>query len=220
MMTKLLFIFQVNIASHLQVLCLAENVRSDFSDLLTLVTHYKGNLRQCILGLQFWVLSGGGTVKEDVPIKYQPNFFSDKKANTVESSPALCRARESFRPFAAHLGVEVSRDSSDEFERDSPKIARRRRGRAIIEDDSSRDSVGASPAKLEGGRLQELHEEDSQGSQETGDPSLRPLNGGEDEFLQADVPQPPPVHKLCHESLTSPVEGQHNFLTILKVRPE
>ena len=60
---------QSNICSLLQVMSLAEGVRTDFSDLLPLVSLRDGDLRQSILQLQLWAKSGGGLDKKDASAK-------------------------------------------------------------------------------------------------------------------------------------------------------
>lgn len=54
----------MNVASYLQVLCLAENLRTDVRDFAALLTVNNCDIRQSILYLQFWVQSGGGYLKE------------------------------------------------------------------------------------------------------------------------------------------------------------
>ncbi|XP_043819519.1 ATPase family AAA domain-containing protein 5 [Dromiciops gliroides] len=54
----------LNVASYLQTLCLAENLRTDVKDFLTLLTFNNCDIRRSILYLQFWVRSGGGFLKE------------------------------------------------------------------------------------------------------------------------------------------------------------
>ncbi|XP_019398344.1 PREDICTED: ATPase family AAA domain-containing protein 5 [Crocodylus porosus] len=54
----------INAASYLQVLCLAENLRTDIKDLATLLTTNNCDIRQSVLYLQFWIRSGGGYLKE------------------------------------------------------------------------------------------------------------------------------------------------------------
>ncbi|NXL93094.1 ATAD5 protein, partial [Alectura lathami] len=55
----------VNAASYLQVLCLAENLRTDVKDLAALLTtNNYCDIRQSVLSLQFWVRSGGGYLKD------------------------------------------------------------------------------------------------------------------------------------------------------------
>ena len=51
----------MNTTSHLQTICLTENLRTDFSNLLSLVEYLRGDVRQCLLTLQFWLNSGGGS---------------------------------------------------------------------------------------------------------------------------------------------------------------
>ncbi|XP_042689029.1 ATPase family AAA domain-containing protein 5 isoform X1 [Centrocercus urophasianus] len=53
-----------NAASYLQVLCLAENLRTDVKDLAALLTTNNCDIRQSVLYLQFWVKSGGGYLKD------------------------------------------------------------------------------------------------------------------------------------------------------------
>ncbi|XP_077316800.1 ATPase family AAA domain-containing protein 5 isoform X2 [Lithobates pipiens] len=54
----------VNVASYLQVLCLAENLRVDTKDLMTLLTANTCDIRQSVLQLQFWARSGGGRLRD------------------------------------------------------------------------------------------------------------------------------------------------------------
>ncbi|XP_044129008.1 ATPase family AAA domain-containing protein 5 isoform X1 [Bufo gargarizans] len=54
----------VNVASFLQVLCLAENLRTDPKDLRTFVAASRCDIRQSVLQLQFWARSGGGGLRE------------------------------------------------------------------------------------------------------------------------------------------------------------
>ncbi|NWH79391.1 ATAD5 protein, partial [Piaya cayana] len=54
----------MNAASYLQVLCLAENLRTDVKDLAALLATNNCDIRQSVLYLQFWVRSGGGCLKD------------------------------------------------------------------------------------------------------------------------------------------------------------
>ncbi|XP_035262190.1 ATPase family AAA domain-containing protein 5b [Anguilla anguilla] len=49
-----------NVTSYLRLLCLAEGVRTDARDLSSLLRWNRGDIRQSLLHLQFWVRSGGG----------------------------------------------------------------------------------------------------------------------------------------------------------------
>ncbi|XP_072737286.1 ATPase family AAA domain-containing protein 5 isoform X1 [Ciconia boyciana] len=54
----------INAASYLQVLCLAENLRTDVKDLAALLSTNNCDIRQSVLYLQFWARSGGGCLKD------------------------------------------------------------------------------------------------------------------------------------------------------------
>ncbi|XP_007886610.2 ATPase family AAA domain-containing protein 5 isoform X1 [Callorhinchus milii] len=49
----------VSVASYLQLLCLAENMRTDAKDLSALLALNKSDIRRSMLHLQYWVRSGG-----------------------------------------------------------------------------------------------------------------------------------------------------------------
>jgi len=71
----------MNTTSHLQTICLTENIRTDFRDLLSLVEYLHGDVRQCLLTLQFWLNSGGGSnpIRKDV-------VFNQKHCKSVTQS--------------------------------------------------------------------------------------------------------------------------------------
>ncbi|XP_016344044.1 ATPase family AAA domain-containing protein 5 isoform X2 [Sinocyclocheilus anshuiensis] len=50
----------VDVSSYLQLLCLAENMRTDTKDLSCLLDWNRCDIRQSLLHLQFWACSGGG----------------------------------------------------------------------------------------------------------------------------------------------------------------
>ncbi|XP_022049522.2 ATPase family AAA domain-containing protein 5b isoform X2 [Acanthochromis polyacanthus] len=49
----------VNVCSYLQLVCLVEKVRLDLDDVRGLLRLSRGDVRRCLLQLQFWVYSGG-----------------------------------------------------------------------------------------------------------------------------------------------------------------
>jgi hypothetical protein len=59
-----LSVFKLNVASYLQIICLAENFRTDVKDFVTLLTANACDIRKSILYLQFWIRSGGGFLEE------------------------------------------------------------------------------------------------------------------------------------------------------------
>ncbi|KAM9314820.1 ATPase family AAA domain-containing protein 5b [Pholidichthys leucotaenia] len=58
----------VNVCSYLQLVCLAEKVRLDLEDVRSLLGLTHGDVRHCLLQLQFWVHSSGrsGSQSEDL----------------------------------------------------------------------------------------------------------------------------------------------------------
>lgn len=52
--------FQADVSSYLQLLCLAENMRTDVRDVSSLLDWNRCDIRQSLLHLQFWACSGGG----------------------------------------------------------------------------------------------------------------------------------------------------------------
>ncbi|XP_073516488.1 ATPase family AAA domain-containing protein 5 [Phyllobates terribilis] len=68
----------VNVASFLQVLCLAENLRTESKDVLTFLTANGCDVRASVLHLQFWARSGGA--RERLPAGSQ----------MIETSDAFC----------------------------------------------------------------------------------------------------------------------------------
>ena len=51
---------QVNVGSYLQLLCLAENTRTDPRDVSTMLSLNGCDIRQSLLHLQYWTRSSGG----------------------------------------------------------------------------------------------------------------------------------------------------------------
>nr|XP_009936721.1 PREDICTED: ATPase family AAA domain-containing protein 5 [Opisthocomus hoazin] len=93
----------INAASYLQVLCLAENLRTDVKDLTALLTTNNCDIRQSILHLQFWVRSGGGCLKDkclahhggDKTNKADPVIHSEKTTDSkIDFSQADARLQE------------------------------------------------------------------------------------------------------------------------------
>ena len=66
--------FQSNLATYLQLVCLAENVRTDHAEMTSLAQLYNCDLRRLLLALQCWVETGGSAHPElrDVTAQEQP----------------------------------------------------------------------------------------------------------------------------------------------------
>ncbi|KAJ6656426.1 hypothetical protein lerEdw1_003714 [Lerista edwardsae] len=81
----------INVASYLQVLCLAENLRTDIRDIAALLTANNSDIRQSLLHLQFWVRSGGGSLKEKGLVLHKES----KEVCTIEPIPCIEEASHS-----------------------------------------------------------------------------------------------------------------------------
>ncbi|CAJ0965010.1 unnamed protein product [Ranitomeya imitator] len=76
----------VNVASFLQVLCLAENLRTESKDMMTFLTAIGCDVRASMLHLQFWARSGGTT--DRLPAGNQMMEMSDTFCTAPEGSAA------------------------------------------------------------------------------------------------------------------------------------
>ncbi|NWI18661.1 ATAD5 protein, partial [Crypturellus soui] len=89
----------VNAASYLQVLCLAENLRTDVKDLAALLTTNNCDIRQSVLFLQFWIRSGGGYLKD----KHLALHDETNKRDEVINSEKTTDSKIDFSQAATHL---------------------------------------------------------------------------------------------------------------------
>ncbi|NWS55940.1 ATAD5 protein, partial [Chunga burmeisteri] len=89
----------INAASYLQVLCLAENLRTDVKDLAALLTTNNCDIRQSVLYLQFWVRSGGGCLKD----KCLAHHDETNKADHVIHSEKTTDSKINFSQADSHL---------------------------------------------------------------------------------------------------------------------
>uniref|UniRef100_A0A3B4ZSR2 ATPase family AAA domain-containing protein 5-like n=1 Tax=Stegastes partitus TaxID=144197 RepID=A0A3B4ZSR2_9TELE len=86
----------VNVSSYLQLLCLAEDVRTDPSDISSLLKLNSCDIRQSLLQLQFWTRSAGGRcsakplVKIDKCGKHMSLLSEQPEEAADESSLPLC----------------------------------------------------------------------------------------------------------------------------------
>ncbi|NWR66313.1 ATAD5 protein, partial [Bucorvus abyssinicus] len=89
----------INAASYLQVLCLAENLRTDVKDLAALLTTNNCDIRQSVLYLQFWVRSGGGCLKDKCLARHDE---ANKEVHVIHSEKTT-DAKIDFSPADARL---------------------------------------------------------------------------------------------------------------------
>ncbi|KAL3875830.1 hypothetical protein ACJMK2_033742 [Sinanodonta woodiana] len=114
----------LSVASHLQVICLVENLRTDFEDLLLAVQFNSCDIRRCMLGLQFWVESGGGIHQCNRPFR-----VSDQPRPTIL--------------------LQVSNESQDTLMEDSQT----REEAGVTSDLDDDDFVIAKPVRIRSRRL-------------------------------------------------------------------
>ena len=127
--------FQANVTSYLQLVCLCEGLRTSTQDLHAVTTLYRGDLRRLLLTLQWWAESGASVQSEPAPISYKRSCLKEKaEERSVHSTPTKMRL----------LALQTDAQSADEFELQKPK---KRARRCIIEDEESRDGF-PSPVKM------------------------------------------------------------------------
>ncbi|XP_053154756.1 ATPase family AAA domain-containing protein 5 isoform X2 [Hemicordylus capensis] len=94
----------INIASYLQVLCLAENLRTDIRDFAALLAANNCDIRQSILHLQFWVRSGGGFLKEKTMVLHsEENKIDGTKQITCTEEPRSSKTSKASPPLVNSL---------------------------------------------------------------------------------------------------------------------
>ncbi|CAI9738377.1 family AAA domain-containing 5-like isoform X2 [Octopus vulgaris] len=109
------------LTSHLQTLCLAENVVTKASEISDLVTYYNGDVRSCLLALQFWVNSGASGFPVNIPLSHvscsNPSSLTDNSSEPKSDAVHTENSKEvadkqlelkdnddvSKQEFAAHL---------------------------------------------------------------------------------------------------------------------
>ncbi|XP_078510513.1 ATPase family AAA domain-containing protein 5 [Lissotriton helveticus] len=88
-----------NVASYLQVLCLAENLRTDVRDLATLLNMNNCDIRQSILFLQYWAKSGGGYIEDQA--------LSMCEISDNETIPAACAKDSAYHKMTPELNLHL-----------------------------------------------------------------------------------------------------------------
>ncbi|NXE17830.1 ATAD5 protein, partial [Ardeotis kori] len=92
----------ITAASYLQVLCLAENLRTDVKDLAALLTTNNCDIRQSVLYLQFWVRSGGGCLKDKCLAHHDETNKADhalRSEKTTDSKTDFSQADARLQEF-------------------------------------------------------------------------------------------------------------------------
>ncbi|XP_069124963.1 ATPase family AAA domain-containing protein 5-like [Argopecten irradians] len=126
-----------NIAVYLQLMCLAENVRTDFFDMYNLVSLCCGDIRRCILSLQYWVISGGGVkgIRRSIhrTVKQTPQTDKSAEENVANTK------NNSLHKQVSSIGDE----DDDDFVCLKPVCQKRR----FISDDEESNSMPPVPLR-------------------------------------------------------------------------
>lgn len=139
---------QRNVASYLQTLCLVENYRTSFDDLLSLASVFSGDIRRSLLSLQVWLETGSTCRQKMAAPVFGPNVSTvttipSDVGNAVDS----CSKSTQPRPIADAVKPSSSRelDSGDEFVVVRP---RKRRALRVASSDEDSQSLSGLPASL------------------------------------------------------------------------
>lgn len=77
-----------SLATWLQIVCLVEGLLVSQGDIGSLLEFNKGDVRKTLLQLQYWVHSGGQTIREDPPVKTKTRAVTiDEKLFDDEQGP-------------------------------------------------------------------------------------------------------------------------------------
>lgn len=133
-------IFQAQITCHLQLICLIEHVRINSQEIADLVRIYGGDIRRCLLALQYWVVSGGGISCEQKSI-CKPKYAMAKMDNTYSQ---LSLDGNTMDGNNSSSGIP-----SDVIDGGSIQVLKsgRRRARMLVDDDSS-NGMAVAPSSV------------------------------------------------------------------------
>ncbi|XP_035695696.1 ATPase family AAA domain-containing protein 5-like [Branchiostoma floridae] len=88
------------VTSHLQLLCLAENLPTKRADVEATVALSRGDIRHAMLSLQFWAESGGGRIEKQMASDLH------KVATNTENPPQLAQMEESSQSQPCDISVK------------------------------------------------------------------------------------------------------------------
>ncbi|VDI05713.1 Hypothetical predicted protein [Mytilus galloprovincialis] len=132
---------------YLQLICLAESIRTNSEEIMTLVKVLSGDIRRCLLALQYWIESGGGTLQEVQkiisPVRLKPLTVIEDTCsqNAIKTSSISGDSKSRF-------------DDDDDFIVIKPVVNKRKR--PLISDDESSNSAQPFPLAMESTAKQEV----------------------------------------------------------------
>ena len=183
----------MNTTSHLQTICLIENIHTDFSDLLSLVDYLHGDIRWCLLTLQFWLNSGGcahPTPKDVV--------FERKHCKSLKQSEENFGGTQSEKDVVSHVKQNCNDNDSEVAVIDTtPRNVINDKGSSLSVDSPSSAIVPNTDAKVD---------KTSQAIKTL----LTPSKGSECTTISAR--SAPPTHGRCFDSILGPLVCCHGNL--------
>ena len=192
---------QRNVASYLQTLCLVESFRTSFSDLLSLVSVFNGDIRRAMLALQVWLETGSTCHQQVAAPIHRPDV------SITTSNPNDIGTDESAHPKVAADATKPSGsqsvDSGDEFVQVRPRKRRALRVASSDEDSQSLDGALASLAPVANDNSGHQHCEDSSASATVNTSEQSAVSADTATEMVADQPSvameaslAPPIHQL------------------------
>ena len=129
------------------MICLVENVRTSFSDLLSLVSLTRGDIRQALLQLQCWVQTGAsGSHRILAPVYAAVDVTEDVKTEDVSGSsvqqtvaPKVASAGGKTRDCVKQIVADI--DSDEDFAQIRRSGKKRRMQRFASSEDESQSST-------------------------------------------------------------------------------
>lgn len=134
----------MNTTSYVQLICLLENIRTSYSDLLALVESFNGDIRRTLLSLQYWVDSGAARhLVSDQPVRQYGGVCHKESQNLVVPEP---KAEEQVLTGSGVTDQSKAAESDDDFQSIVPR--KRRRIQIWSDDESSSYNGSRGPGSL------------------------------------------------------------------------
>jgi len=131
------------VASYLQTLCLTESFRTSFSDLLSLISVFSGDIRRALLALQVCFETGSICRQKMAMPTCGPCILpiAGTLTDAVDKSAQLEIAVDAGKQKRSQVA-----DSGDEF---TPARPRKRRALRVASSDEDSQSLGGVPTSVE-----------------------------------------------------------------------
>lgn len=183
---------QINTATYLQTVCLVENIRTSYDDLLSLASSTRGDIRHALLLLQCWAQTGAaGHHKMLAPVYLLTDDEKSTNKNVASVEPIIPAAPvESKQSKPDSRGVLLHNgDSEEEF----AQVRSNKRRRLHHQRIASSDEESQSPAVV-------VVDDCSQDSYSQTACEFD-VSEADNRTVALSADQAPPVHRLAVESI-------------------